>query len=196
MSDCSEIRRSLSAHLDGEPTSIDRARLEAHIARCPACRGLEDEFGTVNHLMGPACPLGPSPADTERFLERLHQRLAPRPRALGTPPAIRKWALGLGWTLTATALALAVVFWPARSPAPGPSPRLARVVPAPSRQARPLPARTSAPSAAVLLEIQMADLEKQIQKARQEVGFFVAEARRDSMKSSRELATRRFPSWR
>jgi hypothetical protein len=51
---------ALHAYLDGELTPVERARLDAHVAECPACRGrLDEERGLIeraSRLLGMAQP--------------------------------------------------------------------------------------------------------------------------------------------
>jgi hypothetical protein len=66
---------TLHAYLDGELPSVERARLEAHVAECPACRTrLDEERALVERasvLLGLALP-------PERAAPPLHQLRQPR----------------------------------------------------------------------------------------------------------------------
>src|SRR5260221_2791507 len=86
-----EVRRNMSqvddgalhAYLEGELLPVERARLEAHVAECPACRTrLEEERALVQRasgLLGLAQP-------PERAVPPLHQlRRARLPRRLRMP---------------------------------------------------------------------------------------------------------------
>ena len=100
---------ALHAYLDGELTPVERARLEAHVAECPACRTrVEEERALVaraSSLLGLAQP-------PERAVPPLHQlrrpRLGWRLGGGGVPIA---WAasvvlaVGLGYYLGGTSLA-------------------------------------------------------------------------------------------
>ncbi len=89
---------ALHAYLDGELLPVERARLEAHVAECPACRTrLEEERALVQRasgLLGLAQP-------PERAVPPLHQlrraRLAWRLRMPVAWAASVLLALGLGY---------------------------------------------------------------------------------------------------
>jgi predicted anti-sigma-YlaC factor YlaD len=53
---CDGYREALSARLDGEETSAERAALDAHLATCAGCRGWWDDAAVVTRLVrtGPA----------------------------------------------------------------------------------------------------------------------------------------------
>src|SRR5258708_37408599 len=77
---------TLHAYLDGELLPVERARLEAHVAECPACRTrLEEERALVQRasgLLGLAQP-------PERAVPPLHQLRRGRPAGRPPPPAAR-----------------------------------------------------------------------------------------------------------
>lgn len=58
MGGCGDYREALSARLDGEDESLERADLDAHLAHCAACRRWWDHAAAVNRLVrtGPALP--------------------------------------------------------------------------------------------------------------------------------------------
>jgi hypothetical protein len=96
---------ALHAYLDGELPSVERARLEAHVAECPACRTrLDEERALVERasvLLGLALP-------PERAAPPLHQLRQPRlgwrlrvPLAWAASVTL---ALGLGYYLGDTSL--------------------------------------------------------------------------------------------
>src|SRR5213593_1334014 len=89
---------TLHAYLDGELTPVERARLEAHVAECVACRTRLDEeralIERASSLLGLAQP-------PERAVPPLHQlrrpRLAWRLRVPVAWAASVVLALGLGY---------------------------------------------------------------------------------------------------
>jgi len=97
---------TLHAYLDGELLPVERARLEAHVAECPACRTrLEEERALVERassLLGLAQP-------PERAVPPLHQlrppRLAWRLRVPIAWAASVVLALGLGYYVRGAMLA-------------------------------------------------------------------------------------------
>lgn len=96
---------TLHAYLDGEVTPVERARLDAHLAECAACRArLEEERGLIERagqLLGLATPPGP-----DRAMPPLHQLRHPRPWLRWRVPlawaATVVLALGAGWYARAT----------------------------------------------------------------------------------------------
>jgi hypothetical protein len=133
----------LHAYLDGELSAVERARLEAHLAECSACRTrLEEEralIGRAAQLLAVAAP---------------PERAAPPLGRLGRGRARRRFVVPLTWAAT-VALAL-MTGWYARGGDGGPGtgdggaavlrpPLEETPVPLPSEQER---ARASAPAAA------------------------------------------------
>jgi hypothetical protein len=59
---CSKAAQWISEYIDGELEAGKASRLEAHLAGCPACRALADDFraisGTARRIEAPAAPGG------------------------------------------------------------------------------------------------------------------------------------------
>ena len=53
-SDCIEAREAASARADGELSSFDAARLEAHLRGCPECRAFAGSLAGLSALLGGA----------------------------------------------------------------------------------------------------------------------------------------------
>ncbi|HEV8673372.1 MAG TPA: zf-HC2 domain-containing protein [Methylomirabilota bacterium] len=94
--DCQEAREILEEYRRGELPADAAATVEAHLARCPRCRGLREEADAMAAGIR-ALPRSPAPAALARRLERL--RLA-RPR-----PAPIRW-LARPWVAAAAAAVL------------------------------------------------------------------------------------------
>lgn len=143
MSACGPFRGLLSAHLDGALDPRDQARLEAHLAGCPACRkDLEDLRRTVEGIRALE-PVEPPPWLAERILERVRHQPAPRRGrilALARRPSLQ--AAGVLLICTAGYLALRVSGTFAGS-GPLPARRSAPLEPSPSAQP---PAQAPTPS--------------------------------------------------
>jgi len=100
---------SLSAYLDGELSSEERARFEAHLERCPDCRAERDRLKGALSLLS---RLPPSPPPSPNFEQHFYARLAaerPAPRArLFDRPLWRWLAPGLAGVAASVALVLVV----------------------------------------------------------------------------------------
>jgi len=84
---CALYQRWLPGHLDGELTGFRQRRLEAHLAKCAACRREAEELGEIIGLVQ-AHPLPkPDTAFWQDFSRELHLKLAHVPPA--EPP--RRW---------------------------------------------------------------------------------------------------------
>lgn len=85
--DCRELERSVDAFLDGEFDERERAEAEAHLAGCPACRGMVEGQGRIRdavraklrEAMAAPAPAGCAPA---ALRERLTRTLAKEKRPL------------------------------------------------------------------------------------------------------------------
>lgn len=62
---CKEIEECLSSYLDGEISPEGKARVEQHVARCPACSSLLQEWQSQAMLLQEAISSIPSPAEME-----------------------------------------------------------------------------------------------------------------------------------
>jgi anti-sigma factor RsiW len=115
---CRTAEKRLSDALDGALGPRKRARLEAHLRRCPACRATRDALARLGEAAGPSAER--SDEDWSGFERRLEARLDREPagrRAVGTPfPARRRlaWAAA-GFVLLA---AVAAAWFAARRPQP------------------------------------------------------------------------------
>ncbi|QDV38038.1 zf-HC2 domain-containing protein [Tautonia plasticadhaerens] len=91
--------------------------LEAHLARCPSCRGRAVGYATLAQAIG---GLGPSPMPSAslsgRILDEFRAGPAPRVVPIRRGPAIARWAAA------AAAVALVVVGLRAMRPGPGAAP--------------------------------------------------------------------------
>ena len=112
---CRFIQKRLDAFQDGELAPADRARTEAHLARCPTCAG---ELATLGRLRTALTAAIAEPPDAvwDAFWPQVRSRIAAAPlEAESTRPA---WLSGLGpWRFVigsglAVALALLAVFAP------------------------------------------------------------------------------------
>lgn len=78
MMDCSQVRSSLLAYLDGEVTDAERAQIEAHLATCQDCAAELERLQALQVDLFDAIPAGlahlrlPSAAD-ERIRTRLRR---------------------------------------------------------------------------------------------------------------------------
>lgn len=132
---CRAVSGRIEAYLDGEAPHL-RDRIEAHIARCPACRALADRLATqiraLDALMTEADPRA-------GFGDRVMQRIEKAQTAPTGSPARSPWRVpAAGWSATAALAALAVVLWLTvvrETPPTGGS----RVTPAPAVATQPQP---------------------------------------------------------
>jgi anti-sigma factor RsiW len=97
--DCKKAERLLLRSLDGRLDQENRAGLEAHLEKCPACRKKEGEFRMILDLVRPQTV----PESLPYFRERLLAKLKAKER---TAPAL----LWVKWAHRAVALSLAVFF--------------------------------------------------------------------------------------
>ncbi|MBN1771284.1 MAG: zf-HC2 domain-containing protein [Deltaproteobacteria bacterium] len=117
---CGWVRRFLGPWKDGELDPADAARIEAHLASCPACAAqarFEKWFGgEVRRL-----------ADRPRAPERLAQRVSFELRRAQRARRVRRAAWAAGSVAAAAGLVLLVAFV-ARGPSPGSGPTADRSV--------------------------------------------------------------------
>ena len=101
---------TLHAYLDGELTPVERARLEAHVAECAACRGQLDEeralIERASGLLGLALP-------PERAAPPLHQ--------LRRPSVVWRLRVPVAWAATVL-LALGLGYYAGDQASIGPAP--------------------------------------------------------------------------
>lgn len=107
MRTCDEILELISADLDGELTDGERAELDEHLSRCPACSAL---WNDLRALHGAAAELEEAPAGfAGRVMERIAAdstqeqsgRVTAFPRKRRTP-----WK---GWAATAAVVAVVIL---------------------------------------------------------------------------------------
>jgi len=48
---CSDFEEAISAHLDGEASTITPSDVEAHVARCASCRAFEAQAAVLNRVL-------------------------------------------------------------------------------------------------------------------------------------------------
>lgn len=90
MSACDEILELLSARLDSELTAEEETTLAYHLADCPQCRALADDFSAI-HAILPDMNEVPPPAIKEAVMARIGaQTAAPTPFPQRKTPA-RRW---------------------------------------------------------------------------------------------------------
>ena len=115
---CRDWNKSLPSLLDADPESPDRRRLEAHLSRCPECRG---SWALLARLRSEARELdGLEPG--EAVWQGIQDRLSGRPEARSSPTGLG-WLFhgALRWAPAAAlgALSLAAVWlWSINRPAP------------------------------------------------------------------------------
>jgi ferric-dicitrate binding protein FerR (iron transport regulator) len=115
--DCEQALTLISARLDHEIAPADRARLDAHVAECPACSATAEAFRLQDADLRDTFADRRSHADAvaDRVLARLPDTQVP-------PRNPRRWHRVVP-ALTAAAAAVALVVflqWSARQPAPVP----------------------------------------------------------------------------
>ena len=100
MTDCERALELISAELDGELTDGESAWLEAHLADCPDCRALADDFAAMHRLLPALAPEPPAELK-DRVLEAVRaEKTVPFP-ARKRPPG--RWK---AWVSVAAAAAL------------------------------------------------------------------------------------------
>jgi hypothetical protein len=108
---CDDYPAELSAWIDGELGSDDRARIAAHLQTCPACRervrALQDTSSLVRGLHSPRAPASVTQA-AMRQVSAMKQRAAVPWRRLRLSFAWPLPALGIGLVGLAAAVALAI----------------------------------------------------------------------------------------
>jgi ferric-dicitrate binding protein FerR (iron transport regulator)/predicted Zn-dependent protease len=116
--DCEQALALISAQIDREIEPADRARLELHLADCPACRATADAFALQDEELRQT--FAPRRAAAAATAERVASQLTAAPRQGGArfvPHRTRsRLALVLGAVAAAACVAIAVRWWP-RHPA-------------------------------------------------------------------------------
>jgi anti-sigma factor RsiW len=101
---CSHIAEELVAYADGEHSDAERARVEAHVGSCLACRRELERVHKLSDLLAGLPSVEPSPG----FEQRFWARLAAAPTV--ARPRWRAARIGLPALAAAAALAL-VSYW-------------------------------------------------------------------------------------
>ncbi len=101
---CDDFAADLVAYLDGELGDADRARIEAHLGTCLACRRELEQFRRLRALIDGVRPLDLS----TDFADRMWQRLDPLP---ARAPRRRTRAVLWAAPTLAAAAALALVWY-------------------------------------------------------------------------------------
>ena len=134
---CAELRQDMVAFVSGELEPLVKARLEAHLAHCPACRELEVELGR-----GLEAAQHYEPTLDAEHRRRLEARLSPYIEAqTGRRAQLLAWS-GIGLVAVSLLLVAGVLTWGLRfrtgtpTPVAEPSPLMA-VVPLPVAPAAP-----------------------------------------------------------
>ena len=88
MDNCEKIREMLEAYADGELTEQKKALVEQHVAHCPHCAALLDEYLALNAAIADCAVQAP-----EGFAERVSQAIRNQPQA---PVRTKKTGVRLG----------------------------------------------------------------------------------------------------
>mgnify|MGYP000270064777 CR=1 FL=1 len=101
----------LSRYHDGEATSQEIRRIEAHLPHCPDCRNMLADFDRLGHLMRSHGERALAAADTSAVMQRLLTRRQQRREAFA---GWRNWfkPARLFLPVTVTVLALAIYIIP------------------------------------------------------------------------------------
>jgi len=87
MNPCRPFQEQLSAQIDGELPPDQEARLQEHLAQCPACRQAQADLARTVARIRSLEPVDPPPWLAERILARV---AAPAPAGGGLPALIRR----------------------------------------------------------------------------------------------------------
>lgn len=100
---CDEYVELISAAIDGALSQEEAARLEAHLAQCPECRALYEDFAAIHSALGevPPVALPPVPAYMDRVMAAIDHQMDLRE---AKPKHRRYWQKGM-----AAAAVLAIV---------------------------------------------------------------------------------------
>jgi anti-sigma factor RsiW len=110
---CEEVRPELVAYLDGELEEELRARVEAHLEGCEACRAERDAYARTLQQVEQSPPPGISPEFRRSFMERFDAEQKPGWFAGWLRPAALLGA-------AAAAAVMVVVLWPGEETKPSP----------------------------------------------------------------------------
>jgi anti-sigma factor RsiW len=103
MSSCSDIRPALSELADGTLTGERRTRVESHLERCPACRGVVADLRRIRE----AAAVLPKMTPPDNAWPRIYQAIEGERAGAAPGPALRPAARRLSWWPAWGTLALA-----------------------------------------------------------------------------------------
>lgn len=94
--ECARAKRAIHARLDGDPlVAEDRARLDAHLVTCEACRTLSTELEEIQRELQAIRSPGLAPAALDRVWEETSRARAGQ----RSPLRVAAWAAGLALLL-------------------------------------------------------------------------------------------------
>ena len=97
---CEDIREMISDFIDGAAGPDDEAQVREHLAACPECRALHEQWKRINDALKNGPPAQPEEPYWDSYRGRLQSRLSLEPqRVLGTG-SVYTW----GWVAAAVLL--------------------------------------------------------------------------------------------
>jgi Putative zinc-finger len=108
---CRRWKEELGAYALGHLADEERARLEAHLEGCPACRAEADSLFAVSRLLPHADPkrFGPAPQPPAELGKRIAATIGSERRSKRRQRRLR-FGLGFGGAAAATAMAVLAIF--------------------------------------------------------------------------------------
>jgi hypothetical protein len=108
---CRQWKEELGAYALGHLANEERARLEAHLEGCPACRAEADSLFAVSRLLPHADPqrFGPAPQPPAELGKRIAATIGNERRSKRRQRRLR-FGLGFGGAAAATAMAVLAIF--------------------------------------------------------------------------------------
>ena len=99
---CDEYVDLISAAIDGALSEEETARLEEHLARCPECRALYEDFAAIHSALGDVPPVAVPPAFAcmDQVMAAIDHQADPRE---AKTKYRRYWQRGMGGLLRPTA---------------------------------------------------------------------------------------------
>ncbi len=109
--DCRQWRESLGAYALGQLADEDRARVEAHLQGCPACKAESESLTAVAQLLPHADPahFGPAPQPPAELGRRIAATIGSEQKAKRRQRRLR-FGFGLGGAAAAAATAVLAIF--------------------------------------------------------------------------------------
>src|SRR5438067_1347806 len=88
---CRDARLQLAAQRDGDPTSVDAAKLEEHVQHCPACRAYEQRQHYLQTLLKVSSPRTSGSISTDQILLAVqrHKRVTQQLEDIRTQQQLR-----------------------------------------------------------------------------------------------------------